>query len=131
MLEQVHDALWIAEGENVSFYGALKYSRCATSAGYRENCAEEANNYPFQHILQNKPPYGKDRQRYPLNLTAFRFQLACISKKTVRNTVNLSVTNGSNLFDVFHYSLCISISYSVSPRDLIMHLASVAAFLSY
>jgi hypothetical protein len=31
----------------------------------------------------------KDRQRYALYLTVFWFWLACISKKTVRNTVNL------------------------------------------
>jgi hypothetical protein len=46
-------------------------------------------NYPFQRIFQNKPPYGKDRQRYVLNLTVLWFRLACLSKKTVRNTVNL------------------------------------------
>ena len=55
----------------------------------REKCAEQAINYPFQRIFQNKPPYGKDRQRYVLNLTVLWFRLACISKKTVRNTVNL------------------------------------------
>jgi len=49
--------------------------------------------------LQNKPHYKKDRQHYPLNLTVFWFRLACISKKTVRNTVNLSATDGSNLLD--------------------------------
>jgi hypothetical protein len=61
-------------------------------------------NYPFQRIFQNKPPYKKDRQRYPLYLTVFWFRLACISKKTVRNTVNLSATNGSNLLTLclFH-----------------------------
>ena len=47
-------------------------------------------NYPSQRIFQSKPPYGKDRQRYALYLTVFWFWLACISKKTVRNTVNLS-----------------------------------------
>ena len=47
-------------------------------------------NYPSQRIFQNKPPHGKDRQRYALNLTVFWFRLADISKKTVRNTVNLS-----------------------------------------
>jgi hypothetical protein len=46
--------------------------------------------YPFQHIFQNKPAYGKDRQRYALYLTVLWFRLACISTKTVRNTVNLS-----------------------------------------
>lgn len=47
-------------------------------------------NYPSQRIFQSKPPYEKDRQRYALYLTVFWFWLACISKKAVRNTVNLS-----------------------------------------
>jgi len=54
-------------------------------------------NYPFQRTFQNKPPYGKDRQRYPLYLTVFWFRPAGISKKTVRNTVNLSATDGLKL----------------------------------
>jgi hypothetical protein len=33
---------------------------------------------------------GKDRQRYALYLTVFWFRGMCTSKKTVRNTVNLS-----------------------------------------
>lgn len=44
-------------------------------------------------------PYGKNHQRYLLYLTVFWFRLARISKKTVRNTVNLSAINGSNLLD--------------------------------
>ncbi len=50
---------------------------------------ERATHYPFQRIFQNRPPDGKDRQRYPFYLTVFWFRLVCISKKTVRNTVNL------------------------------------------
>ena len=38
----------------------------------------------------NKLVYGKDRQRDAHNLTVFWYWLACISKKTARNTVNLS-----------------------------------------
>jgi len=56
----------------------------------REKRAEQATNYPSQRIFQNKPLYGKDRQRYALYLTVSWFRLADISKKTVRNTVNLS-----------------------------------------
>jgi hypothetical protein len=32
----------------------------------REKRTEQAANYPFQRILQNKTAYGKDRQRYAL-----------------------------------------------------------------
>jgi hypothetical protein len=56
----------------------------------REKRSEQAINYPSERIFKNKPPYGKDRQRYALYLTVFWFRLADISKKTVRNTVNLS-----------------------------------------
>jgi hypothetical protein len=38
--------------------------------------AEQAKNCPFQRIFKNMPPYGKDRQRYPLYLTVFWFRLA-------------------------------------------------------
>jgi hypothetical protein len=47
-------------------------------------------NYPFQRIFKNKPPYGKDRQRYALYLTVFWFPSMCTSEKTVKNTVKLS-----------------------------------------
>jgi hypothetical protein len=68
--------------------------------GYEKH-AERAKNYPSQPIFQNKPPWRKDRQRYALQLTVFWFRLACISKKTVRNTVKLSAINGSNLLNAF------------------------------
>jgi hypothetical protein len=45
---------------------------------------------PSQCIFQNKPPYGKDRQRHALYLTVFGFPSICTSEKTVRNTVKLS-----------------------------------------
>jgi hypothetical protein len=56
----------------------------------REKRTEQASNYPFQRIFYNKPPYGKDRQRYALYLTVFWSPSMCTSEKTVRNTVNLS-----------------------------------------
>ena len=57
-------------------------------------------NYPSQRIFKNNPPYRKDRQRYALNLTVLWFRLACISKKTVRNTVNLYGYDSTNLLDL-------------------------------
>jgi hypothetical protein len=36
-----------------------------------ENAPNRLKLYPFQRIFQNRPPYGKDRQRYPLYLTVF------------------------------------------------------------
>ncbi|MFY9696561.1 MAG: hypothetical protein WBF24_10305 [Xanthobacteraceae bacterium] len=36
-----------------------------------EKRAEQATNYPFQRIFQNRPPYRKDRQRYRPYLTVF------------------------------------------------------------
>jgi len=56
----------------------------------REKRTEQATNYPFQRIFQNKPPYRKDRQRYALYLTVFWFPPMCTSEKTVKNTVKLS-----------------------------------------
>jgi hypothetical protein len=56
----------------------------------REKHTEQATNYPFQRIFQNKPPYGKDRQRYALYLTVFWFSPMCTLEKTVRKTVKLS-----------------------------------------
>ncbi len=56
----------------------------------RENRTEEATNYPLQRIFQNKPPYGKDRQRYALYLTVFWFPSMCTSERTVKKTVKLS-----------------------------------------
>jgi len=81
-----------------------------------------------QRTFQNKPPRRKDRQRYPLYLTVFWFPLACISKKTVGNTVKLSAT--FKLAQRLSYYLSISISYAVSLPDLTMHLATVAVFIS-
>jgi hypothetical protein len=37
--------------------------------------AEQATGYPFRGIFQNQTASGKDRQRYPLNLTVFWFRL--------------------------------------------------------
>jgi hypothetical protein len=42
-----------------------------------------------ERIFQNKPPYGKDSQRYPLHPTVFGFGWCVFPNKTVRNTVNL------------------------------------------
>jgi hypothetical protein len=41
------------------------------AAAHRENRAGQATSFPSQRIFQNMPPYRKDRQRYPLNLTVF------------------------------------------------------------
>jgi hypothetical protein len=38
-------------------------ARCAPLF-HRGKRAEQANNYPFQRIFKNLPPYGKDPQRY-------------------------------------------------------------------
>jgi hypothetical protein len=65
----------------------------------REKRTEQATNYPFQRIFQNKPPYGKDRQCYALYLTVFWFPSMCTSEKTVRNTVNLSNYRRVKTFD--------------------------------
>jgi hypothetical protein len=83
--------------------------------------AERARNYPSQRILQNQTAYGKDRQRYPLYLTVFSFRLACISKKTVRNTVNLSAANRITLARRLAYSFFYSMTYGASRRDLTTH----------
>lgn len=40
-------------------------------ASVHPHSSEQGANYLFQRIFQNKPLYGKDRQRYPLDLTAF------------------------------------------------------------
>jgi hypothetical protein len=56
----------------------------------REKHTKQATNYPSQRIFQNKPPYGKDRQRFALYLTVFWFPSMCTSEKTVKNTVKLS-----------------------------------------
>jgi len=55
-----------------------------------EKRSEQAINYPSNRIFQNKPPYGKDRQRYALYLTVFWFPSMYTSEKTVKNTVKLS-----------------------------------------
>lgn len=83
----------------------------------REERAEQARNYPSQRIFQNQPPYGKDRQSYPLNLTVFWFRLARISKKTVRNAVNLSGNPPSQTCSTPYYFLCYSIGCEICPRD--------------
>ena len=62
--------------------------------------AEQARNYPFQRIIQNQTASGKDRQRYPLYVTVLWFRLARISKKTVRNAVNLSTAKPAQMLDV-------------------------------
>ena len=77
----------------------------AAAFPYRIKRADQAMNYPFQRTFQNKPPYGKDRQRYPLYLTVFWFRPAGISKKTVRNTVNYLRPTASNLLDVCLFPL--------------------------
>jgi hypothetical protein len=51
------------------------------------------------HFQKSKPSSEKDRQCDPLYLTILWFRLACISRKTLRNTVDLSTTNGANLRD--------------------------------
>jgi hypothetical protein len=69
---------------------SIRGARASASLKQQQyNLSLQNVNYPFQRIFQNKPPYGKDRQRYVLNLTVLWFRLACVSKKTVRNTVNL------------------------------------------
>jgi hypothetical protein len=50
----------------------------------RKKRTEQATNYPFQRIFKNKPPYGKDRQRYALYLTVFWFPSMGTSEKTVK-----------------------------------------------
>jgi hypothetical protein len=108
-----HDGQLIAIITHICQLTFPKPSRAATYS-YRGKRADQARNYPFQRILQNRSFYGKDRQRYPLYLTVFWFRLACILQKTVRNTVNLSAATRLKLARRFAYSLCISISYEVS-----------------
>jgi hypothetical protein len=68
----------------------------------REKRTEQATNYPSQRIFQNKPPYGKDRQRYALYLTVFWFPSMCTSEKTVKNTVTLSGYQRVKTLDALH-----------------------------
>jgi hypothetical protein len=61
----------------------------AGAAGPR-NALKRLQITPSTAFSETSRPRGKDRQRHALYLTVFWFRLACISKKTVRNTVNLS-----------------------------------------
>jgi hypothetical protein len=67
----------------------------------REKRAEQAMNYPSQRIFQNKPPYGKDRQRYALNLTVYGFGWRAFQKRPSEIPSTYVAIDSSNLLDLF------------------------------
>jgi len=82
----------------------------------REKRAEQAMNYPFQRILQNKPPHGKDRQRYALYLTVFLVSAGGHFKKDRQKYRQPPAIRSVNLLDALLIR-SVSISYEIRLQN--------------
>jgi hypothetical protein len=68
----------------------LRARRFENERGVPRRRIQPGSEPPLQNRIDSTSPCEKDRQRYALHLTVLWFRLARISKKTVRNTVNVS-----------------------------------------